>query len=95
MRRPDKEAASDRMKPENIVDYIGRFPKALVAYLEYLVFTMKSQVCEDCFSGSFSLMKIELLQLPTQCHVLSRYEKSQVNDLLQAKVQAFQENFDC
>ena len=53
MYRPETEAASDRMKPKNIVDYIGRFPKALIAYLEYLIFTKKSQVCGIVFPAHF------------------------------------------
>ncbi|KAI0227374.1 Transforming growth factor-beta receptor-associated protein 1 [Lamellibrachia satsuma] len=57
MQRPEKETESDRMKPENIVDYISRFPKALVAYLEYLIFTRKSQ--KETFHTHLALLYID------------------------------------
>lgn len=39
--RPENEPSSERMRPELIVDYLHRFPVALIKYLEYLVFNKK------------------------------------------------------
>lgn len=57
MQHPEEEVESDRMKPENIVDYISRFPKALVAYLEYLIFTRKSQ--KETFHTHLAILYID------------------------------------
>ncbi|CAG5123927.1 unnamed protein product [Candidula unifasciata] len=36
--RPANEAVSERLRPETVVDYLHRFPRAVITYLEYLVF---------------------------------------------------------
>ncbi|BFZ03908.1 hypothetical protein BsWGS_06948 [Bradybaena similaris] len=36
--RPSNEALSERLRPETVVDYLHRFPRAVITYLEYLVF---------------------------------------------------------
>jgi len=42
--RPPNEPPSERMRPDTVIDYLHRFPTAVVAYLEYLVFTRKMEV---------------------------------------------------
>ncbi|KAI8520587.1 transforming growth factor, beta receptor associated protein 1 [Branchiostoma belcheri] len=39
--RPADEPQTERMRPETIVDYLHRYPQAVVGYLEHLVFTRK------------------------------------------------------
>ncbi|CAE1177010.1 VPS3 [Acanthosepion pharaonis] len=39
--RPSSEPASDTLSPDTIIDFLYRFPKAVVAYLEFLVFQKK------------------------------------------------------
>ncbi|RUS87528.1 hypothetical protein EGW08_004704, partial [Elysia chlorotica] len=36
--RPANEPQSERMRPETVVDYLHRFPRAVITYLEYLIF---------------------------------------------------------
>ncbi|XP_005106604.1 transforming growth factor-beta receptor-associated protein 1 [Aplysia californica] len=36
--RPASEAQSERLRPETVVDYLHRFPRAVITYLEFLVF---------------------------------------------------------
>ncbi|KAK3103798.1 hypothetical protein FSP39_021971 [Pinctada imbricata] len=39
--RPQNELPSERLRPETVIDYLHRFPKAVISYLEYLVFQKK------------------------------------------------------
>ncbi|WAR03136.1 TGFA1-like protein, partial [Mya arenaria] len=39
--RPSQEPPSERMRPDTVIDYLHRFPMAVVTYLEYLVFQRK------------------------------------------------------
>ncbi|XP_013380315.1 transforming growth factor-beta receptor-associated protein 1 [Lingula anatina] len=39
--RPEDEPQTERMRPDTVIDYLHRFPRAVIAYLEYLVFTKK------------------------------------------------------
>ncbi|XP_055901147.1 transforming growth factor-beta receptor-associated protein 1-like [Biomphalaria glabrata] len=39
--RPTSEAQSERLRPEMVIDYLHRFPKAIITYLEYLIFQRK------------------------------------------------------
>ncbi|KAH9518827.1 transforming growth factor, beta receptor associated protein 1 [Bulinus truncatus] len=39
--RPANEAQSERLRPEMVIDYLHRFPKAIITYLEYLIFQRK------------------------------------------------------
>ncbi|CAL1541537.1 unnamed protein product [Lymnaea stagnalis] len=39
--RPANEAQSERLRPETVVDYLHRFPRAVITYLEYLIFQRK------------------------------------------------------
>ncbi|XP_060603083.1 transforming growth factor-beta receptor-associated protein 1-like [Ruditapes philippinarum] len=39
--RPAQEPPSERLRPESVIDYLHRYPKAVVTYLEYLVFQRK------------------------------------------------------
>ena len=43
--RPDSEMPTDRLGPDLIVDYLARFPEAVIIYLEYQVIKKQSQVC--------------------------------------------------
>ncbi|GFO22479.1 transforming growth factor-beta receptor-associated protein 1 [Plakobranchus ocellatus] len=36
--RPANEPQSERLRPETVVDYLHRFPRAVITYLEYLIF---------------------------------------------------------
>jgi len=42
--RPDNETPDERLKPDFIVDYLSRFQRAVVVYLEYLIFIQKIEV---------------------------------------------------
>ena len=42
--RPQNELPSERLRPETVIDYLHRFPKAVITYLEYLVFQKKLEV---------------------------------------------------
>ncbi|PVD33381.1 hypothetical protein C0Q70_04636 [Pomacea canaliculata] len=39
--RPPNEPPSERLRPDAVIDYLHRFPKAVITYLEYLVFQRK------------------------------------------------------
>ncbi|XP_064600183.1 transforming growth factor-beta receptor-associated protein 1-like [Liolophura sinensis] len=39
--RPASEAQTERLRPDTVVDYLHKFPKAVISYLEYLVFQKK------------------------------------------------------
>lgn len=39
--RPPQEPPSERLRPDVIIDYLHGYPKAVITYLEYLVFTKK------------------------------------------------------
>lgn len=39
--RPASEPPSERMRPDTIIDYLHRFPEAVISYLEYLIFQKK------------------------------------------------------
>ncbi|XP_062566210.1 transforming growth factor-beta receptor-associated protein 1-like [Saccostrea cucullata] len=39
--RPSSEPPSERMRPDTIIDYLHRFPEAVISYLEYLIFQKK------------------------------------------------------
>ncbi|KAL3842523.1 hypothetical protein ACJMK2_020527 [Sinanodonta woodiana] len=39
--RPSNEPPTERFRPETVIDYLHRFPKAVIAYLEYLIFQKK------------------------------------------------------
>ncbi|KAK6191375.1 hypothetical protein SNE40_003084 [Patella caerulea] len=39
--RPANEVQSERLRPDAVIDYLHRFPLAVVTYLEYLVFQKK------------------------------------------------------
>ncbi|CAH1787440.1 unnamed protein product [Owenia fusiformis] len=41
--RPANETPSDKLQPDNILDQLHRYPRAVITYLEYLVFQKKSQ----------------------------------------------------
>jgi len=40
--RPVEDTSCEKLNEESVVEYLSRFPKAIVLYLEYLVFTQKS-----------------------------------------------------
>lgn len=42
--RPPNEPPSERLRPDAVIDYLHRFPKAVITYLEYLVFQRKLEV---------------------------------------------------
>ena len=42
--RPSEEPVTERMRPDTVVDYLHRYPKAVITYLEYLVFQKKLEV---------------------------------------------------
>lgn len=42
--RPSSEPPSERMRPDTIIDYLHRFPQAVISYLEYLIFQKKLEV---------------------------------------------------
>lgn len=44
--RPASEPPSERMRPDTIIDYLHRFPEAVISYLEYLIFQKKLEVKE-------------------------------------------------
>lgn len=44
--RPTNEPPSERMRPDTVIDYLHRFPLAVITYLEYLVFQKKLEVSE-------------------------------------------------
>lgn len=48
--RPDSETVDERLKPDFIVDYLSRFQRAIVVYLEFLIFTKKIEVTARCSS---------------------------------------------
>lgn len=52
--RPDGETADERLKPDFIVDYLSRFQRAIVVYLEFLIFIKKIEVRSQTFS--FNIM---------------------------------------
>ncbi|XP_074660647.1 transforming growth factor-beta receptor-associated protein 1-like [Tubulanus polymorphus] len=39
--RPASETGGDKLQPDAVIDYLHRFPSAVIEYLEYLVFTQK------------------------------------------------------
>lgn len=39
--RPTQEPPSERLRPDTVIDYLHRFPTAVITYLEYLVFQRK------------------------------------------------------
>lgn len=39
--RPSQEPPSERLRPEAVIDYLHRFPEAVITYLEHLVFQKK------------------------------------------------------
>ncbi|KAH3886109.1 transforming growth factor-beta receptor-associated protein 1-like [Dreissena polymorpha] len=39
--RPAQEPPSERLRPDTVIDYLHRYPRAVVSYLEYLVFQKK------------------------------------------------------
>ena len=41
----DDDHVDDRLKPDIVVDYLSKFSLAVILYLEYLVFSMKLEVC--------------------------------------------------
>ena len=42
--RPANEPPSERLRPDAVIDYLHRFPSAVITYLEYLVFQRKLEV---------------------------------------------------
>ncbi len=42
--RLEEEPVSERMRPDTIIDYLHAYPKAVIRYLEYLVFIKKLEV---------------------------------------------------
>ena len=42
--RPPNEPPTERLRPDTVIDYLHRFPKAVITYLEYLVFQKKLEV---------------------------------------------------
>ena len=42
--RPANEPPSERLRPDAVIDYLHRFPAAVITYLEYLVFQRKLEV---------------------------------------------------
>jgi hypothetical protein len=42
--RPANEPPSERLRADAVIDYLHRFPRAVIAYLEHLVFTRKMEV---------------------------------------------------
>lgn len=39
--RPANEPSSERLRPDAVIDYLHRFPNAVITYLEYLIFQRK------------------------------------------------------
>lgn len=42
--RPANEPPSERLRPDAVIDYLHRFPSAVITYLEYLIFQRKLEV---------------------------------------------------
>ena len=42
--QPEQDAPSEKLRPDNVVDYLSRYNTAIVIYLKHLVFTRKSEV---------------------------------------------------
>ena len=42
--RSESEPLTERMRPDTVIDYLHAFPKAVMRYLEHLVFTKKLEV---------------------------------------------------
>ena len=42
--RPEGEAQTEKMREDVVIDYLSRYPSAIITYLQHLVFTKKLQV---------------------------------------------------
>ncbi|XP_055953561.1 transforming growth factor-beta receptor-associated protein 1-like [Argiope bruennichi] len=64
--RPPSEISSERLRPDFIVEYLHRFPIALIKYLEYLVFDKKLE--KEKFHTHLAVMYmdnvLQILKLP-------------------------------
>ena len=45
--RPPNEPPTERLRPDTVIDYLHRYPTAVITYLEYLVFQKKLEVCTE------------------------------------------------
>lgn len=84
-KRPADEAPSERMKPDLIVDYLARFPKAVILYLEHLIFRQNAD--KETFHTHLAVLYLDrVLQLMKDpCYVESEVEaaRKQLCHLLQ------------
>ena len=53
--RPANEPPSERLRPDAVIDYLHRFPSAVITYLEYLVFQRKLEVWDQVHDVSMPI----------------------------------------
>ena len=66
--RPANEPPSERLRAETVIDYLHKFPKAVIIYLEYLVFQKKLEVCTfivNSIEYKDVFISIKILQVKT------------------------------
>ena len=42
--RPANDPQTERMRPDLVIEFLARYPSAVISYLEYLIFNRKLQV---------------------------------------------------
>ena len=42
--RPANDPQTERMRPDLVIEFLARYPAAVISYLEYLIFMRKLQV---------------------------------------------------
>ncbi len=46
--RPANDPQTERMRPDLVIEFLARFPAAVIIYLEFLIFKKKLQVSTFC-----------------------------------------------
>ncbi|KAL5007714.1 hypothetical protein ScPMuIL_016520 [Solemya velum] len=83
--RPESEPPTERFRPDMVIDYLHRFPKTVIAYLEYLVFQKKLE--KEKYHTHLAVLYLDsVLQLMTTNNVKKEHldqARSKLRHMLQ------------
>ena len=71
--RPANDPQTERMRPDLVIEFLARYPAAVISYLEYLIFMRKLQV--GIFHNTCSIVRLLKQQecIPVGCVPAARW----------------------
>ncbi|XP_072162816.1 transforming growth factor-beta receptor-associated protein 1-like [Diadema setosum] len=84
--RPENEPSTERMRPDMIIDYLHAYPKAVIRYLEHLVFVKKME--KEKYHTHLAVLYLDqVLKMRTSAEAVPRAQldlgRSKLRHLLQ------------